>query len=162
MKKIFFIIILANTFLNCQSKSETAFSSEALTEELISVDGEKFKFDEVLQENNGNYIFINVWASWCKDCIVSLSDLKELQRKNSNVKFLYLSLDKSIKKWKEGIKKYGIEGDHFFLPNKKKGPLGKFLTIDWIPRYLIVNPEGKITLFKAIETNDENLLNLLK
>ena len=75
---------------------------------------------------------------------------------------MYLSLDKSIKKWKEGIKKYGIEGDHFFLPNKKKGPLGKFLTIDWIPRYLIVNPEGKITLFKAIETNDENLLNLLK
>ena len=52
-----------------------------MTEELISVDGEKFKFDEVLQENNGNYIFINVWASWCKDCIVSLSDLKELQRK---------------------------------------------------------------------------------
>ena len=59
MKKIFLIIILVNTFLNCQSKSETAFSSEALTEQLISVDGEKFKFGEVLQENNGNYIFIN-------------------------------------------------------------------------------------------------------
>ena len=48
------------------------------------------------------------------------------------------------------------------MSSGRKGPLGSFLDLDWIPRFLIVNPDGKIEVFRAIETTDINLLNYLK
>ena len=43
-----------------------------------------------------------------------------------------------------------------------KGAMGDFLNLDWIPRYLLVNAEGEIVVFKAIKLNDKNLLKNLK
>ena len=43
-----------------------------------------------------------------------------------------------------------------------KGPLGQFLDLDWIPRYMIIDPESKILVYNAIKTTDKNLLNQLK
>jgi hypothetical protein len=48
------------------------------------------------------------------------------------------------------------------MTSGKKGPLGTFLDLDWIPRYLIVDPQGEILVYRAIETSDKNLLNYLK
>lgn len=43
-----------------------------------------------------------------------------------------------------------------------KGAMGKFLDLDWIPRYLIVDSTGKIVVYRAIKTNDKNLREHLK
>ena len=40
--------------------------------------------------------------------------------------------------------------------------MGTFLGLDWIPRYLIVDENGGIKVFNAIETTDIKLLNNLK
>jgi hypothetical protein len=44
----------------------------------------------------------------------------------------------------------------------KKGALGKFLGLWWIPRYLVINEFGEITLFKATKITDKNILKALK
>ena len=41
-------------------------------------------------------------------------------------------------------------------------PDGDFLDIDWIPRYMVVNPDGSIKLYEAVKTNDEALLKAIK
>ena len=76
--------------------------------------------------------------------------------------YVFLSIDKTVKAWKKGVERYEIKGDHYFMSSGRKGPLGSFLDLDWIPRFLIVNPDGKIEVFRAIETTDINLLNYLK
>jgi hypothetical protein len=43
-----------------------------------------------------------------------------------------------------------------------KGPMGTFLDLDWIPRYMIVDASGKIVVYKAIKTKDKNLRKHLK
>jgi len=43
-----------------------------------------------------------------------------------------------------------------------KGVFGSSINLDWIPRYMIVDKEGKIALFKAIEADDEKLIATLK
>ena len=43
-----------------------------------------------------------------------------------------------------------------------KGAMGDFLNLDWIPRYLLVNTEGEIVVYKAVKLNDKNLLKNLK
>ena len=43
-----------------------------------------------------------------------------------------------------------------------KGAMGTFLDLDWIPRYMIIDKQGAIKVFKAIKTSDITLLNNLK
>ena len=162
MKRALIIFLCINTFLNCQSISEEKFSEEALQDQFINFDGNSVSFKSILDKHIGRDILIGVWASWCKDCIKSLPKLQELQKSYPNIDYIFLSLDKSQKAWRRGIERYNLEGEHYFMFSGWKGAMGDFLNLDWIPRYLLVNAEGEIVVFKAIKLNDKNLLKNLK
>ena len=162
MKRALIIFLCINTFLNCQSISEEKFSEEALQDQFINLDGDSVSFKSILDKHMDRDILIDVWASWCKDCIKSLPKLQELQKSYPNIDYIFLSLDKSQKAWRRGIERYNLEGEHYFMFSGWKGAMGDFLNLDWIPRYLLVNAEGEIVVFKAIKLNDKNLLKNLK
>ncbi|KXN98765.1 alkyl hydroperoxide reductase [Aequorivita aquimaris] len=154
MKSII-IFLLFITFAQAQQKS---FSEAALNEKFLSENNVEISFSEILQQYKGKTVFIDIWASWCKDCIVGMPKVQKLREENPEVVFLFLSLDKEIESWKHGIEKYGVVGENYFIPAGWKGDFCSSIDLDWIPRYMVVNAEGKISLYKAIETNDENLL----
>ena len=162
MKNIFAFTLLITTILSCQNRVETQFSEEALKDELINLKDESVSLESILEQHKGNTIFIDVWASWCKDCIESLPQIKALQAAHPELVYIFLSLDKSIKAWKKGIGRYALEGDHYFMSSGWKGPMGTFLDLDWIPRFVIVNSEGDIVVYRAIKTSDKNLTKYLK
>jgi len=162
MKKLLFSFLLGSTLLNCQSYKITTFSEAALKDEFITIDENVVPFSAILEQHKGQTIFIDVWASWCKDCRKSLPKVKELQQEFSEMSFVFLSLDKSLGAWKKGIQTYNLQGDHYFMQSGWKGAMGTFLDLDWIPRYLIVDPDGKIVVYKAIKTTDKNLRKYLK
>ena len=162
MKKLLFSFLLGSTLLNCQSDKITTFSEAALNDEFITLDENVVPFSAILEQHKGQTIFIDVWASWCKDCRKSLPKVKELQQEFPEMSFIFLSLDKSLDAWKKGIQTYNLKGDHYFMQSGWKGAMGTFLDLNWIPRYLIVDPEGKIVVYKAIKTKDKNLRKYLK
>ena len=162
MKRALIIFLCINTFLNCQSISEEKFSEEALQDQFINLDGDSVSFKSILDKHMDRDILIDVWASWCKDCIKSLPKLKELQSSYPNLDYIFLSLDKSQKAWRTGIERNNLKGEHYFMSSGWKGPMGDFLNLDWIPRYLMVNSKGEIVVYKAIKPNDKNLLKNLK
>ena len=162
MKHILVFTVFITTFLSCQNRDETQFSVEALNDELISLQGNLVPFKSILEKHKGSIVFIDVWASWCKDCLKGLPGVKKLQEMHPEVDFVYLSLDKSQAAWKMGINRLNISGDHYFMQSGWKGAMGTFLGLDWIPRYLIVDENGGIKVFNAIETTDIKLLNNLK
>jgi thiol-disulfide isomerase/thioredoxin len=162
MKKLLFSFLLGSTLLNCQSDKKTTFSDAALKDEFITIDENVVPFSAILEQHKGQTIFIDVWASWCKDCRKSLPKVKELQQEFPEMSFIFLSLDKSLDAWKKGIQTYNLKGDHYFMQSGWKGAMGTFLDLNWIPRYLIVDPEGKIVVYKAIKTKDKNLRKYLK
>ena len=69
MKKLFLLLIVI--FISCNSEKPTQFSTEAYKEMLIGLDDSKITLREVLYNHKGKKILIDVWASWCKDCIVA-------------------------------------------------------------------------------------------
>lgn len=162
MKKLLFSFLLGSTLLNCQSDKITTFSEAALNDKFITIDENVVPFSAILEQHKGQAIFIDVWASWCKDCRKSLPKVKELQQEFSEMSFVFLSLDKSLGAWKKGIQTYNLQGDHYFMQSGWKGAMGTFLNLDWIPRYLIIDPDGKIVVYKAIKTKDKNLRKYLK
>jgi hypothetical protein len=38
-----------------------------------------------------------------------------------------------------------------------KGKFGKSIKLDWIPRYMIIDKNGKIALYKATESTDPKI-----
>ena len=154
-------ILITNFISNAQ---QTEFSEEALQDLFVDINGNEVTFSSILEKHQGKTILIDIWASWCKDCIKGMPKLKELQANNKDVQFIFLSLDKALDKWKKGIKKLKIEeGDHYFIKAGWKGSaFCNSINLDWIPRYMIVDNEGKIALFKAIEADDNKLINKLK
>ena len=39
-------------------------------------------FQNILLKHQGKKILIDIWASWCRDCVVTLPELKKLQQEN--------------------------------------------------------------------------------
>ncbi len=163
MNKIVPILVLLFFFTSCSFEVPKEFSDKALNEKLYNLKDIDATLQEVLSQYKGKKVLIDVWASWCRDCIAGLPKVKEIQREFKEVVFLFLSVDERIDSWKRGVKRYNIKGEHYNLPKgMKKGDLVEFLNISWIPRYVVVNEKGEITLFKATDASDKDIITALK
>jgi thiol-disulfide isomerase/thioredoxin len=156
------LLLLAFVTFSCTNAQKTTFSKEALSEKLLATNGKQTSFKNILKKYKGKTLVIEVWASWCGDCVKSMPKVKELQANNPDVAFLFLSADKTAEKWKIGIEKHAIIGDHYMLNDGMKGVFGKAIDLDWIPRYIIVDKKGKIVLYRAIETDFDKINETLK
>ncbi len=72
---------------------ERSFSDLALSDTLITVDGNEISFESIIEQNKGSVVLIDIWASWCKDCIVGMPTIKKLRKKYSDVSFVFISLN---------------------------------------------------------------------
>ena len=160
MKKLLTVLFLFLTLLSCNSIDPTQFTDEALIDVFFIHEGQEIKFQEIVEKYKGKTILIDVWASWCKDCLEGIPSIKKIQSENKDVVYLFLSLDKTEKQWKNGIKKHQIIGEHYFITSGWNGPFNDFLKLNWIPRYLIVDKQGNIKLFKALKANNKLIKNL--
>lgn len=162
MKKINYLWVILISFLSCNKEVPSQFSQEALDDAFITVEGEAILFKDILETYQGQTLVIDIWASWCGDCIKGMPQVKELQKQYTDVTYLFLSLDKSQEAWKKGIDKYRVKGQHYFMKSGWKGAFGTFVNLDWIPRYMVVDRQGTIKLFKAVSANDKHIKQYLK
>ena len=161
MKKILVLLIAVISF-SCSQAQKTNFSKEALSEKILSIEGNQVAFKDILKKHKGKTLLIEVWASWCGDCVKAMPKLKELQSNNPNTSYVFISMDKTTDKWKLGIEKHEIKGDHYMANDQMKGVFGKAIDLDWIPRYIIIDKTGKIVIYRAIETDFEMINSTLK
>lgn len=162
MKKI----IIASLFLailyafGCQEKD--SFSEKALSEKLVGWDGMEVSFQSILEKHKGKPVVIEVWASWCSDCVKAMPSFKTLQKENQEVDYIFISLDKSVDKWKLGVDKHQLDGDQYFAKDGMKGAFGKAIDLDWIPRYIVIDKKGKVVLYRAIEKDFDKIKTTLE
>lgn len=159
MKKALLVLAIAMASISCSNAQKTEFSKEALAEKLTTLEGKEVTLESVINDNIGKTILIEVWASWCGDCVKAMPKVKELQANNPNVTYVFISMDKAADKWKTGIEKHDLVGQHFWVNDKDgmKGSFGKSIDLDWIPRYIVIDKKGKIALYRAIETDFEKI-----
>lgn len=161
MKKLL-VFLFAIITISCSQAQKKSFSKQALSEKLLATDGSQVAFKDILKKYKGKTLVIEVWASWCGDCVKAMPKIKELQANNPNVSNLFLSMDRTVENWKIGIEKHELKGDHFMANDQMKGVFGKAIDLDWVPRYIIVDKTGKIVLYRAIETDFEKINSVLK
>lgn len=162
MKKILIILATVFTLVSCEAQSKKEFTKEALENVMTSKQNETITFSEIINQYKGKTVFIDVWASWCPDCVKGMPKVKAVQEKYPDIVYLFISMDKNYDAWIKGIAKYDVVGEHYLTSDGMKGVFGKSIDLDWIPRYMIVDKEGKIKLYKAIEADDKKIEETLK
>ncbi len=152
------------TTISCSNAQQKQFSEQALNGTLTTSEGKEISFKEVLEKHKGKTVLIEVWASWCSDCVKAMPKLKEIQKENSDVVYIFISMDKTMDKWKDGIKKHEIVGEHYWVNDEKgmKGEFGQSIDLDWIPRYIIVRGDMEVSLYRAIEKDFDKINKELK
>lgn len=170
MKKLLLLPLVLLAFTSCKDKNDktqkeekaqpTSFTEEALNETMQSTDGVTIDFRTILDKHQGKPMVIDLWASWCPDCIKGMPKVHALQEKFPDVTYVFLSFDKTKEAWINGIDKYGAKGENYFLGRDKwkDGALSKAIDLDWIPRYIVLDEIGNIALFRAVEADDEELI----
>lgn len=101
-----------------------------------------------LESFKGNYIYIDLWASWCGPCIQQIPNLKKLETeyKDKNIVFLSVSIDESSKNWKNKVKELNLDGYQLEVGNSG---FEKMMNVSGIPHFILYDNEGKLKLYKA-------------
>jgi thiol-disulfide isomerase/thioredoxin len=160
MKKIL-LLLCAVVAASCHAQ-EKQFTKEALSEKIASLEGDNVSLDAILKRHQGKTVMIEIWASWCGDCVKAMPLLKTTQAANPDVDYIFISMDKAADKWKEGIEKHNLKGEHYWAVDGMKGAFGKSIDLDWIPRYIIIDKSGKVILYHAIEKDFDKINATLK
>lgn len=121
-------------------------------------------FDDLLERFAGKNILIDIWATWCHPCIEEFKYKGLLQPyiESDKIEVLYISIDKPQweDRWRQSIKINELYGNHFradknFIEDMWK-TIGDFKGA--IPRYVLIDKEGKIFKSTAARPSEGNEL----
>lgn len=161
---ILFMAFMWNGFAQeVPAEIKTKFDSVALNQPILDLEGNEISVGNVLKKYEGKVVLLDIWASWCPDCIKGLPKLKEVQKEFPDVIYLFFSLDRIGKEdaWKNGIEKYNIQGEHYWFNTEWKNDFTNYIGINWIPRYMLIDREGKIAHYYAIHADDPAMMEVL-
>jgi thiol-disulfide isomerase/thioredoxin len=95
----------------------------------------------------GDYLLVNLWATWCAPCVLELPSLEKLQERydGKGLQVIAISLDTTFNQ--EQVKNFlqhrGI--GEFAAYMDQPGDIQRNLAIRGIPTSLLLNPQGEVT-----------------
>jgi hypothetical protein len=63
---------------------------------------------------------------------------------SEDVDFVYLCYSSTENDWKNVLKEFNIQGDHYLLTSEQVSYFSKLFDISSAPRYILINKEGRI------------------
>lgn len=154
---LFFAITLSAHAQKAPAIMKTAFEAQGLTEILTDLEGNSVDVKSIMEANEGRNILLYVWASWCPDCLNGFPELFELQKNNPDLHTVFFSRDRQEENWRKCIDKFNLTGDHYWFGSSAKNSFIESVDLDWIPRYILIDKEGKITKYYTVKADDPEL-----
>ncbi|MDB0602841.1 TlpA disulfide reductase family protein [Tenacibaculum maritimum] len=97
---------------------------------------------------HGKYLYIDVWATWCGFCKREIPLLKRLEQQyvGKNIEFVSISVDSknAYDKWRTTIEEKEMSGVQLFADKSFTSDFIKKYSIKGLPRFILIDPEGKI------------------
>jgi len=178
LKNCIYLFLLTCIF-SCQQAEEkkvpvsvTALEIEVDTSKLASLSEYK-EFEDLMANEKGNVVLVNLWATWCKPCVKEMPMLEKLHQnyKGKGVKVVTLSIDEVSKAdslvvpfWQE----MNFSMDNYLIAHQDPGAfINKIdpLWIGLIPTSFIFDGEGKkietITGTMSYKGFEKKMLNVL-
>ncbi|MGH1388269.1 TlpA family protein disulfide reductase [Kordia sp.] len=117
-----------------------------------------------LADLKGKYVYIDVWATWCGPCIGEIPSLKKVEKEyhGKNIEFVSISIDQkdAYETWKSMIKNRELGGIQLMADNAWKSQFVTDYAIEGIPRFILIDPNGKIVNADAPRPSSPKLIEL--
>lgn len=114
-----------------------------------------------LTDLKGKYVYIDVWATWCGPCIREIPALKKVEEKyhGKNIEFVSISVDvaKDHDKWKKFVDDKALGGIQLFADKNWTSDFIKSFGINSIPRFILIDPNGKVVKSDAARPSNPEL-----
>ena len=98
-----------------------------------------------LKDFAGKALYIDLWATWCGPCRAEIPYLEKLKKqyKGKDINFLSLDVYDKKDKWEQMIKEKKMDGWQLINTDREMPFLKKYV-VDGIPRFILLDKEGKI------------------
>lgn len=117
-----------------------------------------------LSSFKGKMVYIDAWATWCGPCIREIPALKSFieGNKSDDVVYMQVSVDqtKDKQKWLSMVAQNEVDAIQLFTGTDDKG-FGKEYMIKSIPRFILIDKDGKIISANAPRPSDVDGLKAL-
>lgn len=144
------------------SVSEYGYKKE-LTEKVSDLSKTEYPFEFILKKNTNRLKYIDFWASWCVPCREEFKNYSSLLAKYGNkVSFITISIDQSNESWRRAVRMENLDSNiiNYYYPNPSTKNKAIF-KLGTIPRYAIIDNNGKIIKLDAPRPSDPRLIILL-
>jgi thiol-disulfide isomerase/thioredoxin len=109
----------------------------------------------------GKYVYVDVWATWCGPCRAEIPSLKAIEEKyhGKKIEFVSISIDvaKDHEKWKNFVTDKSLGGVQLFADKDWNSDFMKGYGINSIPRFILIDPNGKIVKSDAARPSNPEL-----
>ena len=135
--------------------------------ELIGSTGVDFTLQDAkgksisLSQYKGKYMYIDVWATWCKPCKEEYPYLTKLAGEYSeeDMVILSVSIDKSFDTWRDYLNQNQLGGIHLYTGASSE--FVNFYDIGAIPRFILIDRDGKVVNSDEMRPSNLELKNYL-
>jgi thiol-disulfide isomerase/thioredoxin len=118
-----------------------------------------------LGDLKGKYVYIDVWATWCAPCRAEIPFLQKIEEKyhGKNIAFVSISIDKlkDKDKWRAMVDDKNLGGIQLFADNDWNSQFVKDFSINGIPRFILIGPDGNVVNANADRPSSKELDNVL-
>lgn len=120
---------------------------------LMDINGKEY----TLSNFRGKYVYIDVWATWCNPCMAEVPHLKKLESElhGKNIEFVSICSFDTKDKWQRVVKEKELGGVQLFA--EKDITFLKMFQVRGIPRFILLDPSGKIVSGNAERPSDPAL-----
>lgn len=119
-----------------------------------------------LDDFKGKYVYIDLWATWCFPCRAEIPFLKKIEEDyhDKNIAFVSISMDRDqeYEKLKKLVVEKNLTGVQLYANGQGyDADFSKAYGVTYIPRFLLIDPDGNIVDAIAPRPSDKRLRTLL-
>ena len=98
-----------------------------------------------LNQLRGKVVYIDIWATWCRPCIVELTHMEKIIKEfeNEDIEFVSICYKDKYENWTKMLEEKKLPGIQLFAEDPKSNFFQDY-KVQGIPRYILIDKQGNI------------------